>query len=52
MSPSGEEALPFLQEEEDLVAFFAYELPLVDSSAKDEKGRYEANAGRSLHLFL
>lgn len=34
------------------MAFFAYELPLVDSLAKDEKGRYEANAGRGFHLFL
>lgn len=40
-------------EEKDLVTFFAYELlPLVDSSATDEKGRYQANAGRGLHSFL
>lgn len=33
--------------------FLAYELlPLVDSSARDEKGRYGANAGRGLHSFL
>lgn len=35
------------------MTFFAYELlPLVDSSATDEKGRYQANAGRGLHSFL
>lgn len=49
------ETLPFSQEEKDLMTFFflAYELlPLVDFSARDEKGRYGANAGRGLHSFL
>lgn len=56
--PRRKETLPFSQEEKDLVTFFfsfflAYELlPLVDSSARDEKGRYGANAGRGLHSFL
>ena len=38
--PFGEEALPFSQEEKDLVTFFAYELPAVISPVRDEKGRY------------
>lgn len=38
---------------DDFFFFLAYELlPLVDFSARDEKGRYGANAGRGLHSFL
>lgn len=39
---TGEEALTFSGQEKDLVAFFAYELPLTDSPARDERADMES----------
>lgn len=39
-------------EEKDLVTSVAYELPVIESPARDEKGRYGTNTGTGLYWFL
>lgn len=36
-------------EEKDLVTSVAYELPVIESPTRDEKGRYGDNTGRGLY---